>query len=164
MENSEGQKVEVCSGASGLTCSVSVRDGHAPAAGGQGAQRPTWHLSRKHVGYWSYVEQLSSATRNRNFPSVLWPKQGHTQLESPLAKSCALKMDRCLWLRVAEQGRVTLRKDASSVLSEVRPSPHHAHLQATSSQCSFSLCPHKDIIRVFLLGGLLRKCKGRRCF
>lgn len=93
-----------------MTCSVTVRDGHAPAASGQGAQRPTWHQSRKHVGCWSYVEQLNSALRNRNFPSVLWLKQGHTQLESPLAKSCALKMDGCFVTQGGRAGKSDFEK------------------------------------------------------
>lgn len=102
MENSEGQKVKVCSGASGLTCSVTVRDGHAPAAGGQGAQRPTWHLSRKHMGCWSYIEQLSSAPRNRNFPSVLWPKAGPYPTGKSFGKVVCSENG---WVFVAQGGR-----------------------------------------------------------
>lgn len=41
----------VCDGASCLACCYSDRC--TPAAGGQGAQRPTWRLSRKHLSGWS---------------------------------------------------------------------------------------------------------------
>lgn len=66
-------------------------------------------------------------------PNVPWLMQGHTQ-GKVLGKTACSETNGCLWLGVAEEGRITLSKDASSDFSEVGLSPRHANLQAASSQ------------------------------
>lgn len=99
------------------------------------------------------LAQLQEAGTSPNVPRLM---QGHTQ-RKVLGKIACSEMNACLWLGVAEEGRITLSKMLLQIFQRLG-FPHITQTCKLPAPSSL-LCLHEDTIRAFFLGGLLRKCE-----